>query len=173
MKLTNVLNSVLTLLALGLTGCYDSVEVNFRRVPLNNVYVPFMTAGQWDAYAAKAPLDARSFIRPGSPAGFPYPDYSFTGYGGILMVCDIAGTPRAYDLSCPVECQRNVRVMIDYQSNLAQCPECGSTYDVFVLQGSGALAGAPVSGPALSSGYGLRRYSVSYGMEGTYAAIYP
>lgn len=177
MKLSNVLKFVFTLLAFGLTGCYDSVEIDFRRVPLNPVYVPFTTAGEWDLYAAKAPLDAQRFIyipsSPASPAGFPYSTLCATGYGGILMACDLSGTPRAYDLSCPVECQHDIRVIIDRETNLARCPECGSTYDVFVLNGSAQMAGAPTSGQALHRGLGLRRYSVSFGLDGRYALIVP
>ena len=173
MKFTNVLKYGFTLLALAAAGCYHSVDINFERVPGVTVYVPFTTEGQWDAFGAKAPLESRRFIRGMNvPAGYPYPDYSFTGYGGVLQVCDIHGTLRAYDLSCPVECQRNVLVMVDYSTNLARCPECGSTYDVFLLDGSDQLAGAPVSGPALASGYGLRRYGVIFGVDGRYCLIH-
>ncbi|MBD5239760.1 MAG: hypothetical protein HDS64_08390 [Bacteroidales bacterium] len=161
--------SVLT----GLTGCYDSVEVDFRRVPLNPVYVPFTTAGEWDLYAAKAPLDAQRFIIPSTPAGFSYTSLSATGFGGILMTCDMTNTPRAYDLSCPVECQRDILVIIDRETNLARCPRCGSTYDVFLLNGSPQMAGAPTSGEAMTRGLGLRRYSVTFGLDGRYALIVP
>ncbi len=173
MKFTNVLKYGITLLALVATGCYHSVDINFERVPNLTVYIPFQTEGQWELFAAKAPLDARRFIRPqGVPAGYAYPDYSYTGYGGVLQVCDIHGTMRAYDLSCPVECQRNVLVVVDYSTNLARCPECKSTYDIFLLNGSDQLAGGPVAGPALASGYGLRRYSVHFGLDGRYALIH-
>ena len=170
MKLTNVLKPVITLLALGLAGCYHTVDINFERVPRVNVYIPF-NDGQWNAFGAKAPLDARRFIRPtgtrpGSPAGYAYPEYSFTGFGGVLQVCDIHGTLRAFDLSCPVECSPDVLVVVDYSTNLARCPQCGSTYDVFLLNGSDALAGGPVDGPALTRGYGLRRYNVLFGVDG-------
>ncbi|MDE6145631.1 MAG: hypothetical protein K2O38_08090 [Muribaculaceae bacterium] len=171
MKRTNVLKTICTLLALTATGCHHSIDINFNRVPRLNIYVPFTTEGVWDSYGAKAPLDARRFIRPSEPAGFPYQDYSFTGYGGVLQLCDLHGTLRAYDLSCPVECQRDVRVVIDYSTNLARCPKCGSTYDVFLLDVSAPLAGAPVSGPALTSGYGLRRFNVVFGVDGRYALI--
>lgn len=173
MKSLNVLKSVVTLLALGLTGCYDSVEIDFRRVPLNPVYVSFPTPGEWDLYAAKAPLDARRFIIPSTPAGFAYTSLSATGFGGVLMTCDMDNVPRAYDLSCPVECQRDIKVVIDRETNLARCPECGSTYDVFLLNVSPRMAGAPTSGPALQRGLGLRRYSVNFGMDGRYALIVP
>lgn len=171
MRISNVLKLGYTLLALAAAGCYHSVDINFNRVPRIKVYIPFTTAGEWDLYGAKAPLDARRFIRPSEPAGYSYPDYSFTGFGGVLQVCDLQGTLRAYDLSCPVECQPDVRVVVDYSTNLARCPKCGSTYDVFLLNGSGPLAGAPVSGPALTSGYGLRRFNVVFGVDGRYALI--
>lgn len=178
MKTSNVLKYVVvTLSFLVAAGCYHSIDVNFNRVPRIDVYIPFTTVGVWDSYGAKAPLDARRFIRPlkqtdpSEPAGFTYPDNSATGYGGVLQVCDLQGTMRAYDLSCPVECQRDIRVRVDYTTNLAQCPKCGSTYDVFLLNSSPAMAGAPVSGPALKSGYGLRRFNVIFGVNGRYALI--
>lgn len=169
-RITNVLSG--TLLALAAAGCSHSVDITFNRVPRAPVYVPFTTAGDWDIYGCNAALSARRFIRQTSePAGYTYNDYSYTGYGGILLVCDIHSVPRAYDLSCPVECQRDVRVIVDYQTDLARCPECGSTYDVFLLNGSANLAGAPVSGPASVSGYGLRRYQVLFGVDNRHALI--
>lgn len=158
-----------TLLALAAAGCSNTVEIQFDRIPRNPVYVPFTTAGTWDIYGCSAALSSRRFIRPSEPAGYTYQDYSYTGYGGVLLVSDVTSTPRAYDLSCPVERQRDIRIQVDYDTDLARCPKCGSTYDVFVLNGS--MAGAPVSGPALTSGYGLRGYQVVFGVDGRYALV--
>lgn len=178
MRISNVLKYVITLSVFLTTGCYHSVDINFNRVPNPGVYIPFQTEGVWQAYGCNAPLQARRFVRPTinsslptEPADFPYPVAANTGYGGVLQVCDLQGTPRAYDLSCPIECQRDITVTVDYGTNLAKCPKCGSTYDIFVLEGNSALAGAPVSGPAMVSGYGLRRYNVVFGVDGRYALI--
>lgn len=136
------------------------------------VYIPFTTLGDWDAYGCKVPLDAQRFVRQlRLPSGYPYPDYSFTGFGGVLMVCDVFSNVRAFDLCCPVELNPDIRVYIDHNANCAKCPKCGSTYDVFLLNGSGRLAGGPLSGPALTDGFGLRNYNVLFGVDGRYCLI--
>ena len=60
----------------------------------------------------------------------------------------------AYDLSCPVERSRTIRVRIDPADFEAVCPVCDSHYDVTMA------GGAPVAGPALTGShkYGLKRY---------------
>lgn len=88
-----------------------------------------------------------------------------TGYGGVLLVADINGMPRAYDLSCPVENNPEIRVKVDMETTDAVCPKCGSHYDVFVNYGS------PTSGPAAKNGYGLTRYMVGSGPNGEYRVI--
>lgn len=87
------------------------------------------------------------------------------------MVCDVFSNQRAFDLCCPVEVNPETRVYIDAQANCAKCPVCFSTYDVFLLNGSGRLSGAPLSGPALTNGYGLRNYQVMFGVDGRYCLI--
>lgn len=94
------------------------------------------------------------------PSDFPYTATTFTGFGGVLLLSDVLGNPQAYDLACPVERKRDVRVRIKPDDEyLAECEECHSKYNVF------SLTGHPVSGPAASKGYALRRYSV--GAKGT------
>lgn len=148
-----------------LAGCSHSIEIDFYRIPRTAVYVPFTTIGDWDAFGVGGALQSRRFIREqNQPAGYTYSVQTATGWGGVLLVMDVYSTARAYDLSCPVERQQNVRVRINSETNLAECPECHSTYDVFLL--NGALAGAPTSGPALISGYGMRNYRVLLGVDG-------
>lgn len=162
----------IALLAIGSAGCTSSVDLTFDRVPRSMVYIPFTTAGQWEIYGAIGPMTHTRFIRTDTeslPSNYTYPDYSYTGYGGILQLCDIHSTLRAYDLSCPVERQRNVRVFVNTETNMAECPQCHSTYDVFLL--NGALPGSPTGGPALTSGYGMRSYQVLFGVDGRYALI--
>lgn len=72
----------------------------------------------------------------------------------MLLVTDIVNNPLAYDLACPVERQRNVRVVYNPDDLRARCPQCGSVYDVSEFYGS------PVSGPAYDRKFALRRYNV-------------
>lgn len=122
------------------------------------VNITFQSAGMWETYGVPGATDFRRFIREmQEPAGFPYTAMTYTGFGGVLLVGDILGEPQAFDLACPVEAQYNVRINIDREQNVARCPECGSTYDVF------ANYGIPISGPAVTRKYALTRYHVSYG----------
>lgn len=163
----------LLLLAAGAGGC-TTREANDDRIPRTAVYLPFTTEADWHRYGVGGALDSRAFIRNVSspaesvPRDYPYPDYSYTGYGGILLVCDVNSEARAYDMSCPVERQPDVRVAVNRQTNLARCAKCGSTYDIFGIQGG---YGAPVDGPAAIDAYWLRTYRVIYGVDGRYALI--
>ena len=151
------------------TSCNDTL--NSKRVPYSQVYIPFTTAGEWTVWGVNGALQSRRFIRvDGVPSGYTYTVQTYTGYGGVLLVCDAYGSLMAFDLCCPVECQPKVRIAVDSETNYAKCAKCGSTYDVFDLTGSGG--GTPVSGPAAESDYGLRRYAVTFAnSDGRYALI--
>ena len=132
-------------------GCKS---VNDDSIPVTPVNIVFTTPAMWDLYGVNGALQYRYFIpSEHKPAGFSYTAGSHAGFGGILLVCSYMGEPRAYDLACPVERSQTVRVAIN-SDNLAECPGCHSTYDVF------SLSGHPVSGPAANDGYGLRPYHV-------------
>lgn len=149
------------LAAVVLTSLCACHTIDDERVPVAPVNLVFQTQAQWILYGTPAAMDYRSFIRDSRvPANFPYTASSYTGFGGILLVGDVMGTPQAYDLCCPVECKKNIIVKIDPDDNfLAKCNTCGSTYNVF------SLLGHPVSGPAATEGYGLRRYHVGQGHD--------
>lgn len=131
------------------------------RIPVMPVNIIFATPADWDVYGVSGALSYKRFIRElREPRNFPYTALTYTGYGGILLLCDVQGVPQAYDLSCPVEHKQDVRVFINEDAEfLAQCPKCGSQYNVF------SLTGHPVSGPAAQDGFALRRYRV--GAQGT------
>lgn len=74
-----------------------------------------------------------------------------TGYSGVLVVCGYNNMYYAYDLCCPNEASRNIKIVPDNTGH-AKCPTCGTIYDT--AYGSGT----PTEGP---SEYGLRRYSIS------------
>lgn len=125
------------------------------RVPPAPVLIQFNSVADWDVYGVSGAMSWRRFIKSERlPLNFPYTAMSATGFGGVLLCCDVNGNPVAYDLSCPVECRSDVRIYIDEDALVAECPKCHSTYDVF------SLWGHPLSGEAAECGYGLRRYTV-------------
>lgn len=146
-----------------LAGC-DSVDD--ERVPVRDVRIVFNTIAEWNIYGVGGAMDYRRFIRDERiPANFPYTAMTFTGFGGVLLTCDVLGNPMAFDLSCPVERKPTVRVEINTDEYVAECPVCHSTYDVFTLPGT------PLSGAAAKHGYGLRRYRVGPSQGGAYMLI--
>ena len=149
--------------AVGLCACH---HVDDKRTPPAPVWVPFATQPIWELYGVSGALDYKEFIK---PLGIPEPSFfsavSQTGYGGVLLVCDINNTPLAYDLSCPVENRADVRIKIDSETNQAYCPSCHSRYEVFTNYGT------PVAGPAAERGYGLTKYLVGSGPNGEYRLI--
>ncbi|MBP3639193.1 MAG: hypothetical protein J6J20_04835 [Muribaculaceae bacterium] len=139
------------------------------RVPLMPVWLSFNSQAEWQLYGVTAAMDAQLFVKQGErhewvPPQYQYSAISETGYGGLLLVCDVMGTPKAYDAACPVEIKRTVRVFIN-DDNKAECPQCHSTYDVFSLDGH------PLSGRAADEGWGLRRFSVGPGSRGEYMVV--
>lgn len=146
------------------TGCH---HLDDDRIPPYPVNITFHSVADWNFYGVGGAMDYRYFILSDRvPSGFPYAASSATGFGGVLLVCDVNGTPLAYDMACPVECRNTVRVRIDDESLTAQCPVCHSTYDIF------NLGGHPLSGIAAERGYGLRRYVVSPGLSSVYMVIH-
>ncbi len=141
--------------ALSLLAVASCTTIDDQRIPTYPVEITFTTIGVWDTYGVSGAAQARIFTKSPTiqPQGFPYTATSATGFGGILLASDFNGELHAYDLACPVEIQRNKTIHIDTENNVAQCPTCGSTYDIFRY-------GGPLSGPALQKGYGLRRYNI-------------
>lgn len=157
---------VASLAVLGLSGCH-SVDVK-DNVVYGRVYVPFTTVGDWQVYGVSGALQSRRFIRSDRvPADYNYSDVCATGFGGVLLVSTVNSGFAAYDLACPVEHSQSTLVYVT-ESNYAQCPRCGSVYDIFCLDTAG---GYPVSGPALDQGYALTPYRVLFGADGCYALL--
>lgn len=144
---------------MSLCGCH---HIDDNRVPSMPVNITFATAAEWDIYGVSGAMTWHRFIRQDRvPANYPYTAMTYTGYGGVLLVGDMLGEPKAFDLCCPVELKQDVRVAVDPDNEfLAVCPRCGSRYDVF------SLLGYPVGGPAAEKGYGLRQYRVEPGRGG-------
>lgn len=63
------------------------------------------------------------------------------GYGGLLIVHGTQGDYFAFDLSCPVEAKRDVKLTVDDSNIIATCPSCGAEYNIetrsgFAVKGS-------------------------------------
>ena len=85
------------------------------------------------------------------------------GFGGILIingVGDYSVNLYAFDLACPVEAQRNTKVVPDNSGITATCPKCGAVYSI------ATGTGTPQSG----SKHYLRSYKVSG--SGTQYTVY-
>ncbi len=160
--------AVAALALLALSACS---KVDDDRIPSMPVAINLADAGMWNVYGVSGTGIHRRFIKElGEPAGFTYTANTYTGFGGVLLIGGIdpfdgvTDQPLAYDLSCPVECKRNIRVAIDPANLEAVCPVCGSRYNV--LSGGGTAT----SGEAYhhSPRYGLRRYQCIPGQLGGY-----
>ena len=141
-------------------------HIDDDRTPPAPVWVPFTSQAVWELYGVSGALDYKEFIK---PLGVPSPSFftaiSQTGFGGVLLVCDINNTPLAYDLSCPVENRSDIRVKVDAEDHQAYCEVCHSRYEIFTNYGT------PVAGPAAKHGYGLTKYLVGSGPNGEYRVI--
>lgn len=145
-----------------LSACH---HLDNQRIPPAPVHISFFTVGDWNVQGIGGALDHKRFIKEELlPPNYPYTAISATGFGGVLLVGDVNGNPVAYDLSCPVECKRDVRIFVNTDEMVGECPKCHSTYDIF------SLGGHPLSGDAAKDGYGLRRYIVGPG-TGSYMLI--
>ncbi len=139
--------------------------VDDDRIPRVAVRIDFPTVGLWDAYGVSGALQHRRFIKNQYlPVGFPYTATMYTGFGGVLLVSGFDGEFKAYDLACPVECRTNVLIEVQSDLNIAECPVCHSTYDIYRF-------GSPLSGVASQKAYALTRYNVGPGTSGQYMLI--
>lgn len=153
-------------IALALSLCVACDKVDDDRIPPYPVYVQFQTQADWNVYGVSGACDYKYFIKEKrTPSNYPWTALTETGFGGILLVSDIHGNPQAYDLACPVEAQRTVRVVVDTDLQKARCPQCRSVYDIFTNYG------LPVEGEAAAKGYALRHYHTGTGYQGQYLII--
>ena len=160
--------ALLAAVALGCAALHTACHsVDDKRLPQMPVNIAFSTVFDWNNYGGvTAVLDTQRFIRDQRiPSIFPYTANTYTGFGGVLLVCDLQSNVLAYDLSCPVECRSDVRIEVDTEINKAVCPRCGSVYDIY------SLYGQAVSGEAADRGYGLTRYKVYDNYGGYYRVI--
>lgn len=76
------------------------------------------------------------------------------GFGGILVYCSFNNDFEyyAFDMACPYEAKRDIRVYPNDNIGQVVCEKCGSVYDVSMNFGN------PISGPANESKKILKRY---------------
>ncbi|MDH6534135.1 hypothetical protein D0T51_04360 [Parabacteroides sp. 52] len=90
-------------------------------------------------------------------------DKETTGYSGIFVVCGFDGQQHyAYDLCCPHEAQRSIKVE-PTDAGTAICPQCKTIYE------TGNGFGNPLEGV---SQYRLRKLNISYKNEKEFVVFY-
>ena len=138
------------------TGCdnYDD-----HRLPARPVHIEIYSA-QWSVYGVHGYMEWQTFVKNSLPKGYSWAANSYSGFGGVLLICGLNNQLLAYDMACPVECKSNVQVTVDEEAGVAVCNACGSTYDVFNGYGQ------PLSGRAQEKKYGLTSYQVTYTSTG-------
>jgi nitrite reductase/ring-hydroxylating ferredoxin subunit len=73
------------------------------------------------------------------------------GFGGVLVVHNMTGEYKAYDRACPYESNSNTTVVVDNAVLYAECPVCGTKYNLWSSDGA----------PDGVSKHGLRRYNIT------------
>ena len=147
---------VVVVMLLALMSCEYG---EYDRIPSAPVRIEFGSAAMWSTYGVSAYPDHKEYIKSeNKPRGFTYIANSYTGYGGVMLLCDPLGIVHAYDLSCPVERSSKVRIKYDDESLELRCDECGSTYDT--------TTGSPLSGVAAEERYFLQPYAVYFSPMG-------
>ncbi len=148
----------LVALVLGISSC-TKVETPVK----GTVNIALDNYGLWSTFGVSGVGAYRKFIKSERvPSNFSYTALSYTGVGGVLLICDVTNTPLAYELTCPYEKNPTIRINIDSNTYEAVCPKCGSRYNVIEAYG------APISGPAIENKVGLTRYNVMSATTGGY-----
>lgn len=86
------------------------------------------------------------------------------GCSGLLVVCSPLSEINnpilfAYDLCCPHESQRNIKVTPSDKDGTAKCNKCGSVFDIY--SGRGTVKSGPSGNP-------LQVYGVNSGSNGVF-----
>ena len=114
-----------------LSGCD---HVDNKRIPPAAVHIAFNTVGDWHRYGVAGAGQYKYFIKADRlPADYPYSALSYTGFGGVLLIGDIFGNPKAYDLSCSVEARSGVRIRVVDDVRVSECPVLHFSYCFFTI----------------------------------------
>lgn len=137
----NFLYITTLIVALCLTACDGSMNSSINGYPVN---LDINIAAEYPHFVPDNIMQYMTFT-----SGRLLSDR--VGYGGILVITGLDAKYHAFDLSCPVECRRDIRVEVD--GLFAVCPMCGEKYDIFYGIGN------PTQGIAHET---LRRYTCLY-----------
>ena len=122
----------------------SSCDTNFNQIsPIPDAPV---------SYTLNILRDAPQLMTPGNSVAITEPNKQgqYIGYSGLLICYGLDDKYYAFDLCCPHEHRRDIRVEVDMI--FAVCPECGSQFDV------GFGSGFCNKG---ESKYPLKRYTVT------------
>lgn len=147
------MKSIFGIILVVVLTCVGCSRIDSNRIPYAPVNISLNNDGLWNTYGVSAPGMSRQFIKPDVPSRSFYTAMSYTGFGGVLLLCNSQGIPVAFDLACPVEAKQSVRLFVN-DAMEAECHQCGSRYNILLGDGG------PISGPAVDYKYGLQRYSV-------------
>lgn len=102
-----------------LTGCKDDIYQS--SIPDVSVHLELNLVSQYPLFANSV----NEYIL------FTEPRYvtDRIGYGGVIVYSTFEGKYVAFDLACPVEVKRDIRVEPD-GSGFMTCPSCGEVYDI-------------------------------------------
>ena len=157
MRFSTVKYLLLTILVgTSTTGCYDNVQSSIPDLPvslqlnLTTTYPTFKNSSNQYLLFEKRYLETDRI-----------------GYGGILVCTGVAlddygnSTYFAFDMACPYEADKDVKVYPDENSlGKVVCEKCGSVFDV------GYGFGNPLSGPAKET---LKKYRTT--ISGDYLIV--
>lgn len=121
-----IIAALLLLFIPGIFSCTDDKEY----LPISPVYLDLNLT--YRDKELRDVLGYKTYITPGK-------DYiagkENVGYGGILVINAIEAGLCAFDLACPNEANRNIRVEVDSDALYAVCPQCGKKYDIGIGSG--------------------------------------
>lgn len=132
--------TILAIILTSLSGCYDNVISSIPDYPVHlqlNLTTTYPTfKNSINQYLL---FEKRIF------------ETDAIGFGGIIVYTGFDGAYYAFDMACPHEAKREIKV---YPNDLGQavCKECGTVYDMSYGIGN------PTSGPAEET---LKRYRTS------------
>lgn len=113
---------ILLMLSLSFVSCTDRDSL----LPVSHVYLELNLKFKDKALIEQ--LGYKTYINQGTDfiAGKEH-----AGYGGVLVINTISYGLRAFDLACPNEVSKNIRIEITDNTGLyATCPKCGIKYEV-------------------------------------------
>lgn len=130
-----------------LLGCRNTDVSSIPDVP---VYLNLNLTINYNTF--RAPLQYLTFEKRNDAVGA----YN-VGYGGVLVNINVESKYCAFDMACPYEKDKKIKVRPDQTGGFAVCEQCGSKFDL--VYGYGQVT----QGPSKES---LKRYSTNAWING-------